>query len=242
VSINRRRASAAVAGALLALATSFAVASAHDIFTAGRYRVAIGWQFEPASGTDTYIDTGNAVQVFIDVASAGDQRGTPVSNLNRDCSHPDFQVTVTAGGTASSPFCPAPAYDPDTGSGRLDEYDAPLIPTVVGTYTFHIFGAIDGTPIDQTVVSGPSTFDSVGDSSAAQFPVAIPSTAEIASKVDAVTRRAASAVAAAQTANSEAATAKSSAGTATLLAIVAIVFALLLSALNVGIGLRRRRT
>lgn len=238
----RRRASAAVAGALLALATSFAVASAHDVFTAGRYRVAIGWQFEPASGTDTYIDTGNAVQVFIDIASAANQRGTPVSNLNRDCSHPDVQVTVTAGGMTSSPFCPAPAYDPDTGIGRLDEYDAPLIPTAVGTYTFHIFGAIDGTPIDQTIVSGPSTFDSVGDSSAVQFPVAVPSTAEIARKVDAVNRRAASAIAGAQAATTAAAAAKSSAGTATLLAIVAVVLAILVSALNVGIGLRRRRT
>ena len=240
--IIRRRASAAVAGTLLALATSFAVASAHDVFTAGRYRVAIGWQFEPASGTDTYIDTGNAVQVFIDVASAADQRGTPVSTLNQDCSHPDFQVTVAVGSTTSSPFCPAPAHDPDTGNGRLDEYDAPLIPTAVGTYTFHIFGAINGTPIDETVVSGPSTFDSVGDSSAAQFPVSVPSTAEIATKVDAVNQRAANAIASAQTATNAATAAKSSAATATVLAIVAIVVAILLGALNVGIGMRRRRT
>ena len=240
--IIRRRASAAVAGMLLALATSFAVASAHDVFTAGRYRVAIGWQFEPASGTDTYIDTGNAVQVFIDIASAADQHGTPVSNLNQDCSHPDFQVTVAVGSTTSSPFCPAPSYDPDTGNGRLDEYDAPLIPTVVGTYTFHIFGTINGTQIDETVVSGPSTFDSVGDSNAVQFPVAVPSTAEIATKVAAVNQRAANATASAQTATNAATAAKSSAATATVLAIVAIVIALLVSALNVGIGLRRRRT
>lgn len=240
--ITRRRVSAAVAGTLLALATSFAVVSAHDVFTAGRYRVAIGWQFEPASGTDTYIDTENAIQVFVDVASADDLHGTPVSNLNQDCAHPDFQVTVTVGSTTSSPFCPAPAYDSDTGNGRLDEYDAPLIPTVVGTYTFHVFGAIDGTPIDQTVKSGPSTFDSVADSSAVQFPVAVPSVAEIATKVDAVNQRAADALTKAQSATSAAAAARSGAATATVIAIIAIVVALLLSALNVGIGLRRRRT
>ena len=40
----------------------------------------------------------------------------------------------------------APCYDSDTGNGRLDEYDYPLIPTVVGTYTFHIFGTINGRP------------------------------------------------------------------------------------------------
>lgn len=239
--ITRRRASAAVAGTLLALATSFAVASAHYVFTAGRYRVAIGWQFEPLSGTDTYIDTENAMQVFVDVASAGDPHGTPVSNLNQDCAHPDLQVTVTVGSTTSSPFCPAPAYDSDTGSGRLDEYDAPLIPTAVGTYTLHIFGSINGTPVDQTVVSGPSTFDSVADASAVQFPVAVPSVAEIATKVDAVNQRAASALASARSATIAAAAAKSSAGTAMLVAIIAIVVALLVSVLNVGIGLRRRR-
>jgi hypothetical protein len=240
--ITRRRASAAVAGTLLALATSFAVASAHYVFTAGRYRIAVGWQFEPASGTDTYVDTENAIQVFVDVASAGDAHGAPVSSMNQDCAHPDVQVTVTVGGTTSSPFCPAPAYDADTGDGRLDEYDVPLIPTVVGTYTFHIFGAINGTPIDRTIVSGPSTFDSIADSSAVAFPVAVPSVAEIATKVDAVNQRAASALASAQTAASAAATAKSSAATATVLAIVAIVIAVLIGAVNLGIGLRRRRT
>ena len=134
------RVSAVFAGMLIAFATSLAVASAHYVFTAGKYRIAIGWQNEPAFGTDTYVGEQNAIQVFIDIASADNPKGTPVSTLNQDCTHPDFQVTVTVGTTTSSPFCPAPAYDPDTGNGRLDEYDYALIPTVVGNYTFHIFG------------------------------------------------------------------------------------------------------
>ena len=133
-----------VAGTVLALATSLAVASAHFVFTAGKYRIAIGWQNEPSFGTDTYVGEQNAIQVFVDIASADNPKGTPVSTLNADCTHPDFQVTVTVGTTTSSPFCPAPAYDGDTGNGRLDEYDYPVIPTVVGTYTFHIFGTING--------------------------------------------------------------------------------------------------
>src|ERR1019366_9102241 len=129
-------------------ATWSAVASAHYVFTAGKFRVAIGWQSEPSSGSDTYVGAQNAIQVFIDVAGASDAHGTPVSTLNQDCSHPDFQVTVRVGSTTSSPFCPAPAYDGDTGNGRLDEYDYPLIPTVVGTYPFHLFRRISGTTID----------------------------------------------------------------------------------------------
>jgi hypothetical protein len=236
------RASAASAALLLALASSFAVASAHYVFTAGKYRVAIGWQFEPAFGTDTYVGEQNAIQVFVDIASADNPKGTPVSTLNVDCSHPDFQVTVTVGTTTSSPFCPAPAYDGDTGNGRLDEYDYPLVPTVVGTYTFHIFGSINGTPIDQTVRSGPTTFDSIADSSAVEFPIAVPATAAIATKVDTVGQRAGDALASAQSAATTAGNAKSSATSATILAIIAIVVALLLSAINLAIGMRRRRT
>jgi hypothetical protein len=236
------RATAATAALLLAFATSFAVASAHYVFTAGKYRVAIGWQFEPAFGTDTYVGEQNAIQVFVDIASADNPKGTPVSTLNADCSHPDFQVTVTVGTTTSSPFCPAPAYDGDTGNGRLDEYDYPLIPTVVGTYTFHIFGSVNGTAIDQTVTSGPTTFDSIADSSAVEFPVAVPAAAQVATKVDAVGQRAGDALASAQSAATTAGNAKSSAASATVLAIIAIVIAVLLSAVNLAIGMRRRRT
>jgi len=240
--ISRRRASAVAAGALVALTSSFAVASAHDVFTAGRYRVAIGWQFEPASGSDTYVDAPNAIQVFIDVASVNNPHGTPVSTLNGDCAHPDFQVTVTVGSTTSSPFCPSPVHDPDTGNGRLDEYDYPLIPTVVGTYTFRVFGTINGTPLDQKITSGPSTFDSIADSSSAEFPVAVPAVAAISTKVDAVNQRASSARASAQSAATTAAAAKTDAASALTLAIIAIVVAVLLSALNLAIGTRRRST
>ncbi len=236
------RATAVAVGAVFALATSAVAASAHFVFTAGKYRIAIGWQNEPSSGTDTYVGVQNAIQVFVDIASADNPKGTPVSTLNQDCTHPDFQVTVTVGTTTSSPFCPAPAYDGDTGNGRLDEYDYPLIPTVVGSYTFHIFGTINGTAIGQTIASGPTTFDSIADSSSVEFPVVIPAVADISTKVDAVNQRAASALQSAQTASTAAANAKSSASGATTLAIVAIVVAVLLSALNLAVGLRRRRT
>ncbi len=236
------RACAVVAGTLLALGTSFAVTSAHYVFTAGKYRIAIGWQNEPAFGTDTFVGEQNAIQVFVDIASEDNPKGTPVSTLNQDCTHPDFQVTVTVGTTTSSPYCPAPAYDPDTGNGRLDEYDYALIPTVVGAYTFRIFGSINGTSINTTVTSGPTTFDSIADSSSVEFPVAVPAVAAISTKVDAVNQRAESALGSAQSAATTASDAKSSASTATILAIVAIVLAMLLSGFNIAIGLRRRST
>jgi hypothetical protein len=240
VSKTRRRASAVAAGVLLATASSLAVASAHFVFTAGKYRIAVGWQFEPAGGSDTYVGVPNAIQIFVDMPSSGNPIGTPVGTLNQDCTHPDLQVTVTVGSRTSSPFCPVPIHDPDTGLGRLDEYDYALIPTVVGTYSFHIFGAITGTPVNQTITSGRATFDSIADSSSVDFPVAVPGTAAVATKVDAVNQRASSALASAQSAATTAGDARNSASAATVLAIVGIVIAVVLSALNLVIGLRRR--
>lgn len=224
-------AAAAVVVALVPVIT----ASAHAVLTPGKYHVAIGWQFEPPGGSVTYVGSPNAVQVFVDIPTASNPIGTPVSDLNQDCTHPDFQVTVSAGGRASSPLCPEPSFDSDTGLGRMDEYDASLTPTRVGDYTFHIFGTIHGTKIDSTVTSGPSTFDTVGDQSAVEFPAAVPALGDVATKVEQVSSRAASALSSAQNASS-------SASGATTLAIVAIVVAVLLSGANLLLLMRRRRS
>ena len=201
---------------------------------AGQYHVAIGWQFEPSSGTVTYVDQPNAIQVFIDIPTSSNPVATPVGDLNADCTKPDFQVTATFGTSTSSPMCPQPAFDADTGRGRLDEYDVVLTPTRVGDYKFRIFGSIHGTAIDQTVTSGPTTFDSVGDQNATEFPAAVPALSDLSTKIDQVNSRAANATTTAASANS-------SAGGATTLAIVALIAAVVLSAASLVVSLRRRR-
>src|SRR5579859_3352457 len=128
---TRRVIGSVVGATVLVLATSVG-ASAHEISKAGPYRIAIGWLFEPPSGTVTYVGEPNAVQIFVDKPTATDQIGDPVGDLNKDCDHPDIQVTVTFGSATSKPLCPQPAYDPDTGLGRQDEYDATLTPTRAG--------------------------------------------------------------------------------------------------------------
>ncbi|MBV8445197.1 MAG: hypothetical protein JOZ92_04700 [Candidatus Dormibacteraeota bacterium] len=218
------------AGVILALGLTIATASAHAVINVGQYRLAIGWQFEPSSGTNTYVGIPNAIQVFVDTPTASNPIGTPVSDLNSDCTKPDLQVTVTYAGVTSSPFCPSPVYDPDTGNGRLDEYDYELTPTQVGTYTFHIFGSIHGTAIDKTVASGPSTFDSVAEQSSTEFPVQVPTVGEVSTKVNQVDARAT------QNANS----ATDAANRGTILGVIAIVIALLGSGGALFVAARRR--
>ncbi|MGH7687445.1 MAG: hypothetical protein ACREN2_11605 [Candidatus Dormibacteria bacterium] len=216
----------AAAAATAAALVPAAVASAHAVIKAGSYHVAMGWQFETNGGTVTYVDQPNAVQVFVDTLAPSGDIGTPVGDLNADCNHPDFQVTVTYAGKTGSPLCPGNAFDADTGLGRMDEYDAPLTPTKVGDYTFHITGTIHGAKIDQSVMSSDKTFASVADQGQVEFPVAAPALNDVASKVDQVSSRAQSA--------------SNDASRGTILGVIAIVIAVVLGGAALGVTLRRR--
>ena len=217
-------AGAAIGAAAAALAGPV-LASAHAVFTAGQYRLAVGWENEVSGGTIAYVGEPNAVQLFVDTATPSGDIGNPVSDLNSDCTKPDLQVTVTFGGKTSSPQCLQPAYDPDTGLGRMDEYDATMTPTKVGDYTFRVFGTVHGTQVDKTVKSGSTTFATVADQSSVQFPVSAPALGDVATKVDQVDTRAQNAA--------------NSATGATVIAIVGLVVAVVAIAGSV-IVVRRR--
>lgn len=216
----------AAIGAVAAALTPTVLASAHAVIKTGPYYTAIGWQVEANGGTVAYVGEPNAVQVFVDTLTPSGELGSPVGDLNSDCTHPDLQVTVTFGGKTSSPLCPVPAFDRDTGLGRMDEYDVPLTPTRVGDYMFHLTGSIHGTAIDKTVKSGPQTFASVSDQSSVDFPVAAPALNDVATKVDQVSARAQ--------------TASNNATLGTVLGIVAIVVAAVLGGGALAVSLRRR--
>ena len=117
----------------------------------------------------------------------------------------------------------------------MDEYDVVLTPTWVGDYKFRIFGSIHGTAIDQTVTSGPTTFDSVGDQNSTEFPAPVPALSDLSTKLDQVNARATDARTAATSASS-------SASGASTLAIVALIVALLLSTASFVVALRRQKT
>jgi hypothetical protein len=155
-----------------------AAVQAHAVLTIGTYSVAIGWSAEPA-----YVGEQNSVQVVVK-----DANGQPVSDLGPD----DLQVVVTLGDASSQPMAFNPGYDEDTGLGTPGDYEAPLIPTVPGDYTFHLTGLIRGTPVDQTVTSGDKTFSSVTGSESIQFPTAQPALGDLSSRLDRIDDRLAS--------------------------------------------------
>jgi hypothetical protein len=64
-------------------------------------------------------------------------------------------------------------------SEDTDFYRAFFIPTAAGPYTFHISGTIEGNAFDQSFTSGPDTFDEVKEAQSGEFPVQLPTLAEL---------------------------------------------------------------
>ena len=217
------RAFVAIAASALSLAIA-APAFAHMHREVGRFETTVGWVEEPAFG-----GFRNAVQISIARPAAGgdehaegeEDPGTPVTDAK-------LQVEVIFGGpdgtTKTEGLELAPAF------GSPGEYQAFLIPTEPGTYTFHIFGTIGDTEFDEMYTSGEDgpvegdtgQYHDIREPTDVQFPVKAPSNADLDEKVDTEATRVAAL----------ASSADDSAGTATILAIVGVALgalALLLS-------------
>lgn len=180
----RSRSLVGLASASLLIALALApAASAHTPHAVGEYQLEIGWLHEPA-----LVAQPNAVQVTI-----VDGAGKPVTDLALDV----LSVVVSTAGQDGPSLSLLPAFDAEEGLGPLGEYDAVLVPTAPGDYTFHIKGSIHGTAVDITVASGAETFDPVVASTDLEFPAKLPNLTEVATRLDRIDAR----VAALQSAN-----------------------------------------
>ena len=124
----------------------------------GQYVMELGFRDEPA-----YLGLPNAL--FLKVGEYGSGGTTPVE---------DLAGTLTAevtkdGQTKQLPLVPM-------GDGV---YEGALVPTSVGDYTFHITGTVGDATVDESVTSGPNTFNSVEPLSGIEFPVARPDAAQL---------------------------------------------------------------
>jgi hypothetical protein len=216
--------SGVVAGAAASclLLLSATAAWAHEQRQVGAYQLTVGWSHEP-----TYVGVENAVQLFIK-----DARGNPLDDLGNP---PSLQVTVSTGAKTSDPLDLRASFDPDTSLGMHGEFDAAIIPTTPGTYTFHFTGTIAGQKIDEKFTSSDKTFDNVQAPTAIEFPNQDPTNSDLATNLGRLNPRVDNAVAAATSAHDKA----DSAGT---LALVAVAVAVVLGGggLVVGVTARRR--
>jgi len=207
----------ACALAAVTLIVGAPAAFAHAQRQAGPVHMEIGFGTEPA-----YVGQPNSVQIILT------ERGKPVVNLGDA-----LKVQVSFGGQQQD--IPLEANFEVGGDGTPGDYRAWFIPSQPGPYTFHFTGTVHGTKIDESLASGPKTFDEVQDPAEAAFPpVNTPTTQELADRIQQDATRLSDATAAA-------ASAKSAADSARTVAIVGVVVGLIGLAVAVTAVLSARK-
>jgi hypothetical protein len=207
-------------------------ASAHVVEHAGPYTLEIGWQHEP-----TFVGEANGVQLIVH-----DRADKPVTDLKED----DVKVVVSTAGQQTGELTFEPGFDAEEMEGPLGEYDAAILPTAPGEYTFHLTGAIHGQKVDITVTSGDETFDSVKGTADIEFPAKLPTVPEIVTRLDRIDARLAAppsgpTQAAVDAAQASAADARSAADRALLVGGGLGALGLVVGLLGVGLAFRASR-
>lgn len=158
--INRVVLVGLIAAALAVLTPALASAHEHRELADGRYSVVVGFSTEPAysgfmNGLDLRVSDNS---MATPAADGGEATGAPVEGL---------ELTLQAEiiyGDQTMPLVLEPRWR------TPGAYDAWVVPTEPGDYSFHIFGTIGDVQIDETFTPGPETFSSVNDQADIQFP------------------------------------------------------------------------
>jgi len=131
------------------------------------YEFVVGWLNEPAlvyepNGLDLRVSffPNGVPEITEENEAEAEAAAQPVAGLEET-----LEAEIIAGGEAETrPLTLEPAF------GEEGAYESVLIPTVVGDYTFHIFGEIDGQQIDESFSSGPETFSPIDPVQPLEFP------------------------------------------------------------------------
>jgi hypothetical protein len=159
----RRLCALAVLSALILLVGA-PPAAAHESRRVGPYEFVVGWYDEPV-----YTGVKNGPEVFISDFQSGEPITEQVpAELEVEVIFEDASTTQTM----------EPAFDDPS------HFEAQVVPTRPGEYTFHVTGTVGNTEIDEEFTSGPDTFGSPVDLREVQFPVQDPTTAELAERMD----------------------------------------------------------
>jgi hypothetical protein len=161
---------AAVAVMIAALGSFTTSAAAHDRRNVGPYTFVVGWIAEPA-----FAGQLNALDLRVSETSTT----KAVDGLEKTLK----AEVVAGGGSAVMPLAIAARF------GVPGAYQAQVVPTRIGDYTFHITGTVGTTTVDEKFESGPGRFDPVEDLTPLQFPSKVPSAAELAATLDDVTTK-----------------------------------------------------
>lgn len=148
---------------VLALVLAVAPASAHEGREVGDYVIVFGWRLEPA-----YTGLLNGPEFTVEHHDTGEM----VEGLEEA-----LQLMVHFG-DQSRLLTVYPVW------GEPGHYTADLLPTRPGDYSFHMFGAIGDTEVDEMFSSADGEFSTIEPLSDIQFPVLEDSTAALQAQID----------------------------------------------------------
>jgi len=146
-----RRCLLALLLAALLMGFSSTAALAHGKTTVGDYTLLIGFRDEPA-----YQNEPNGLDLLV----INTKTRAKITGLA------DSLKVEISFGVAKKELKLRPQ------AGRDGAYTAFVLPSEKGLYTWHIFGAIKGTPVDISMTSSPTTFSAVTDTNEVAFPAA----------------------------------------------------------------------
>lgn len=156
---NRKRISILITAlTLISLLAPSKIVSAHGSTQVGDYQIEIGFRNEPAL-------QGQLNGLELIVTNTKTQK--PVTGLENTLKG---EVIF---GASKKPVKIEPV------EGEDGTYTAPVLPTEVGDYTWHIFGTIENTPVDVSMTSSPTTFASVDPPSTVSFPGSEPGASDL---------------------------------------------------------------
>jgi hypothetical protein len=142
-------------------------ASAHESREVGDYTFVVGWWTEPA-----FANVPNGPEVTI---TTGPKEDPVVEGV-------ELEVDVVFG-EESITYPMEPAFVVGV-FGDPGNYNADLFPTRPGTWTFRIYGTVEGQEVDEEFTSGEETFSDIEDPAALAFPAADPNNAQLASRLE----------------------------------------------------------
>jgi hypothetical protein len=175
--LGNRRLLSAVAAALFLMLALVGAALAHEHREVGPYEITVGWVVEPAlvnqpNGLDLRVallaeapaeeeeHTEEEGETHSDEEEHAHGAGepTPVEGLEET-----LQAEIIYGDQMMP-------LELRASFGEPGSYTADVIPTVTGSYIFHIFGEIEGTQIDETFNSADGEFSDIEPLEPMQFP------------------------------------------------------------------------
>jgi hypothetical protein len=157
----RRNSLSIVLALLVAIVLPFPfshAALAHGHTEVGDYELVIGFHGEPA-----YQGEPNGLDLFVTNKKTGEK----VNGLEET-----LKAEIIFGSSKKE-------LKMEAQWGQDGAYTAYVLPTEAGDYTWHIWGEIEGTPVDVSMTSSPDTFSSVEPKAQVSFPAAEPATAEL---------------------------------------------------------------